>query len=68
MTILYALRGVNCYRTDVNAVSKVDRILVIDDDVELCALVAEYLEPEGFQVEAVYEGHRGLERAVSNDH
>jgi len=23
-------------------------ILVIDDDVELCALVAEYLRPEGF--------------------
>ena len=48
--------------------SKVDRILVIDDDVELCALVAEYLEPEGFQVEAVYDGNHGLERALSGDH
>jgi two-component system, OmpR family, response regulator CpxR len=47
---------------------KMDRILVIDDDVELCALVAEYLEPEGFQIEAVYEGNRGLERALSGDH
>ena len=45
-----------------------DRILVIDDDVELCALVAEYLEPEGFQIEAVYDGNRGLERALSGDH
>ena len=26
-----------------------DRILVIDDDVELCGLVGEYLEPEGFR-------------------
>lgn len=48
--------------------SKVDRILVIDDDVELCGLVSEYLEPEGFQIEAVYDGNRGLERALSGDH
>ena len=45
-----------------------ERILVIDDDVELCSLVSEYLEPEGFQIEAVYDGTRGLERALSGDH
>lgn len=45
-----------------------DRILVIDDDVELCSLVAEYLEPEGFEVEAVYDGKLGLEKALSEDH
>ena len=45
-----------------------DRILVIDDDVELCSLVGEYLEPEGFGVEFVYDGERGLERALSGDH
>ena len=45
-----------------------DRILVIDDDVELCSLVGEYLQPEGFQVEAVYDGNRGLERALSGEH
>jgi len=46
----------------------VDRILVIDDDVELCSLVAEYLQPEGFEIECVHEGNRGLERALSDDH
>src|SRR3982750_2119951 len=46
----------------------VERILVIDDDVELCSLVSEYLRPEGFEVEAVYDGNRGLERALSGDH
>jgi len=46
----------------------VDRILVIDDDVELCGLVSEYLGSEGFQVEAVHEGNRGLERALAGDH
>ena len=34
----------------------VDRILVIDDDVELCSLVGEYLAPEGFQVESAPDG------------
>jgi two-component system, OmpR family, response regulator CpxR len=45
-----------------------DRILVIDDDVELCSLVGEYLEPEGFGVEFVHDGERGLERALSGEH
>jgi len=49
-------------------VRDMDRILVIDDDVELCSLVGEYLESEGFQVEPVYEGERGLEKALSGDY
>jgi two-component system, OmpR family, response regulator CpxR len=44
------------------------RILVIDDDVELCELVAEYLAPEGYRVEAVHEGPAGVVRALSGDH
>jgi DNA-binding response OmpR family regulator len=48
--------------------SNMDRILVIDDDVELCSLVGEYLEPEGFKVEFAYQGERGLERALSGEH
>src|SRR5438270_2505800 len=45
-----------------------DRILVIDDDVELCSLVGEYLASEGFKVEAAYDGERGLERAVKGEY
>jgi two-component system, OmpR family, response regulator CpxR len=46
----------------------VDRILVIDDDVELCGLVSEYLAPEGFQVEAVHDGRVGLDRALNGNY
>jgi two-component system, OmpR family, response regulator CpxR len=46
----------------------VDRILVIDDDVELCSLVGEYLKGEGFQVDAAHDGNRGLERALKAEH
>ena len=45
-----------------------DRILVIDDDVELCGLVSEYLAPEGFQVEAVHDGRTGLEKALNGNY
>lgn len=46
----------------------VDRILVIDDDVELCALVSEYLKPEGFQVACIHDGKNGLASALSGDY
>jgi two-component system response regulator CpxR len=38
--------------------------LLIDDDVELCALLAELLAREGFQVDSEHEGNRGLEKAL----
>jgi two-component system response regulator CpxR len=42
-----------------------ERILVVDDDVELCELLTEYLGPEGFQIESIHEGEAGLEKACS---
>jgi two-component system, OmpR family, response regulator CpxR len=41
------------------------RILVVDDDVELCELVEQYLHSQGFQVDAVHDGSLGVERALS---
>ena len=45
-----------------------DGVLVIDDDVELCGLVSEYLGGEGFTVECVHDGKRGLEHALRGKH
>ena len=45
-----------------------ERVLIVDDDVELCELVAEYLKPEGFEVEAVHNGEEGTKRALSGEH
>jgi len=45
-----------------------DRVLIVDDDVELCGLLAERLGTEGFVIEAVHDGLRGLERALSMEH
>ena len=41
------------------------RLLVIDDDIELCELLSDYLKPEGFEVTAVHDGKQGLEQALS---
>jgi DNA-binding response OmpR family regulator len=46
----------------------VERILVIDDDAELCSLVSEYLAPEGFEVEGLHDGTRGLEKALTGNY
>ena len=45
-----------------------DNILVIDDDRELCELVVEYMQPEGFTVETVHDGLTGVDRATSDEH
>lgn len=41
------------------------RLLIIDDDSELCQLVADYLRPMGFLVEMEHEGIKGAARAAS---
>lgn len=41
------------------------KILLIDDDEELCDLVSEYLTVEGFEVEAVHDGESGLQNALN---
>ncbi len=45
-----------------------NKILIIDDDEELCDLVSEYLNVEGFETECVHDGATGLERAGSGDY
>ena len=42
-----------------------NRILIIDDDEELCDLVSEYLTVEGFQTETAHDGEAGLQKALS---
>ncbi|MBN1334202.1 MAG: response regulator transcription factor [Synergistales bacterium] len=45
-----------------------NRILIIDDDRDLCALLAEYLVSEGFAVDMAHDGNDGLEKALKGDH
>lgn len=45
-----------------------DKILIIDDDEELCELVSEYLSVEGFAVESVNDGEAGLKAALTREH
>ena len=44
-----------------------NKILLIDDDEELCELISEYLTVEGFEVSAVHDGESGLQKALGGD-
>ncbi|HEY3927713.1 MAG TPA: response regulator transcription factor [Candidatus Koribacter sp.] len=44
------------------------QILLIDDDIELCSLLTDYLRAEGFEVEAVHNGEAGLQRALAGNY
>jgi len=44
----------------------VANVLIVDDDVELCELVTEYLTQEGYAVECVYEGVAALQRLTAD--
>jgi DNA-binding response OmpR family regulator len=41
------------------------RLLLVDDDLKLCRLVREYLEPLGYAVSTAHTGSEGLEMAVN---
>src|SRR5277367_399344 len=47
---------------------RMDHVLVVDDDVELCSLVQEYLTAEGFSLKAVHDGEQGLQQALTNEY
>jgi DNA-binding response OmpR family regulator len=47
--------------------SSIARLIVIDDDVDLCELLRTSLELEHFQLECSHQGEEGLERVLSQD-
>jgi two-component system response regulator CpxR len=51
-----------------SAQGRMTRVLLVDDDEELCELVREYLVQEGFQLDAEVDGARAVERAASGDY
>ena len=43
-------------------------ILLIDDDVELCELLAAFFSGEGFDFSAVHDGPSGITEALSGNY
>ena len=43
------------------------RLLLVDDDRKFCALLADYLDPLGYDIEAVHTGPAGAERAAGGE-
>ncbi|MDX1571261.1 MAG: response regulator transcription factor [Xanthomonadales bacterium] len=42
-------------------------LLLIDDDVQFCELLSEYLQGQGFDVTAEHDGNAGLDSALAGD-
>jgi len=45
-----------------------NRLLIVDDDTELCVLLTERLGKDGFVLDAAHDGRRGLELASSGEY
>ncbi|MFT6926940.1 MAG: two-component system response regulator CpxR [Psychromonas sp.] len=45
-----------------------EKLLIIDDDIELVSLLAEFLSLENFDVETANDGEEGLQKALSGDY
>lgn len=41
-------------------------ILIIDDDIELSAMLGEYLAAEDFTIDSAYDGEQGVEKALAS--
>ncbi len=44
------------------------RVLVVDDDEELCELLTTYLQPEGFVIDSAHDAESGVQRALEGCH
>ena len=44
----------------------INPILLVDDDIELCQMLAEYLQLEGFEVEQAHDGQQALTLAANH--
>lgn len=44
------------------------RVLLVDDDIELCELMSEYFARNRFDLEVVHDGRKGLARALGGGH
>src|SRR5262252_7765406 len=47
---------------------EMNRILVVDDDLDLCELLSKYLTGEGLDVDLANDGNVGVERALSGEY
>jgi DNA-binding response OmpR family regulator len=45
-----------------------ERVLLVDDDAELCHLVTRFLAREGFEISWAFDAATGIERALAHDY
>jgi DNA-binding response OmpR family regulator len=63
-TLLHALKALLHLKWP----SLMERILIIDDDPELCALIVRFLAAEGFETDRANNANDGIAKALSGDY
>ncbi len=64
----WARLELTAYKQDSERDFFMNAVLLVDDDVELCNLQADYLNGEGFSVTTVHDGEAGITEALSGRH
>jgi len=67
MVNVAAARPRSGYKSGMSTTAPRLRILMVDDDRKLCALLTDYLDPLGYEVVAVHTGPEGAERGVAEE-
>jgi len=60
---LESVAGTKYMAPDTDKGSEARRVLLVDDDLQLCQMLAEYLQGEGFEVVTVHDGRAGVAAA-----
>lgn len=63
-----ALRTAYLQNAPTTRAERVANLLVVDDDVELCRMLREYLTPDGFRVETAYAPAIALQSMLHGEH
>jgi len=53
------------FRSEATGADVMTRVLLVDDDVELSAMLLEYFQQEGFETTTVHDGESGVSEALS---
>ena len=60
--------SVDMHSSDGTSTRPKARLLIVDDDRDLCHLVRQHLEPEGFSVAVAHTGSEGTQEGIGGDH
>ena len=63
--IILRIIEINCSQSIPEMTTKPHKILIIDDEKEICSLLTKYFTEDGYSVEVAYDGKEGITKVQS---